>query len=220
MKRALVWLIVIAVTVSGGLVAAAGPVAASESKEGAKSMKTALLLIDIQNDYFPGGKMELVGPIPAGACAKRLLTLFREKKMPVVHVQHISVRPGATFFLPETEGVKIRADLTPGPDERVVRKHYPNSFRGTSLLDDLKKMGVTNLVICGMMTHMCVDATTRAAFDHGFQCTVVGDACATRALNFGDKAISAADVHGAFLAALNGVYARVVSTDEFISKQR
>ncbi len=181
-------------------------------------MNTALLLIDIQNDYFPGGKMELEGSVQAGACAKRMLTFFRERKMPVVHIQHISAQPGATFFLPETAGVKIRANVTPGPDEKVIQKHYPNSFRETALLENLKRIGVNNLVICGMMTHMCVDATTRAAFDHGFLCTVVGDACATRALSFGDKVIPAAHVHGAFLAALGAVYAKIVTTDDFISQ--
>ena len=182
-------------------------------------MNTALLLIDIQNDYFPGGKMELEGSIQAAACAKRLLTFFRERKMPAVHIQHISLRPEATFFLPETEGVKIRADVAPTPDEEVVRKHYPNSFRETPLLDILKRMGANEVVICGMMTHMCVDATTRAAFDYGFSCTVISDACATRALNFADEIIPAAHVHGALLAALGAVYAKIVTTDDFISQQ-
>ncbi len=182
-------------------------------------MNTALLLVDIQNDYFPGGKMELEGSIGAAACAKRLLTFFRERKMPVVHIQHISLRPGATFFLPDTEGVKIRADVTPTPEEEVIQKQYPNSFRDTPLLENLKKMGVENLVICGMMTHMCVDATTRAAFDYGFRCTVIGDACATRALSFRDEIIPAVHVHGAFLVALGAVYAKIVTTDDFISQQ-
>jgi nicotinamidase-related amidase len=220
MARIQLWMILISLAVSAGLVSAAGPRADSKTKRGEDLMNTALLLIDIQNDYFPGGKMELEGAVQAGSRAERLVSFFREKKLPLVHVQHISMQPGATFFLPGTEGMKIRADVTPGPDEKVVQKHYPNSFRGTSLLDDLKRMGVTKLVICGMMTHMCVDATTRAAFDHDFQCTVIGDACATRALSLGDKVIPAADVHGAFLAALNGVYAKVVATDDFISQHR
>lgn len=220
MVRIPVWLTLISVVFSGGLVVADGPGAASETAQGANLMNTALLMIDIQNDYFPGGKMELDGSIQAGSCAKKLLAFCREKRMPVVHVQHISVRPGATFFLPGTEGVKFHSGATPGPDETVIEKHYPNSFRETSLLKYLKKMGVSNLVICGMMTHMCVDATTRAAFDHGFRCVVVVDACATKALSFGDKVVPAAHVQGAFMAALGAVYSRVVTTDDFISQHR
>jgi nicotinamidase-related amidase len=183
-------------------------------------MNTALLLIDIQNDYFPGGRMELEGSPEASSCAKKLLSYFRETTMPVVHIHHSSLQPGATFFLPGTEGAKIHASVSPMRDEMVIEKHYPNSFRDTSLLDHVKKAGIAHLVICGMMTHMCVDATTRAAFDHGFQCTVVSDACATRSLAFGDKLIPADHVHGAFMAALNAVYARVVTTGDFLAKDR
>lgn len=183
-------------------------------------MNTALVLIDIQNDYFPGGNMELQGSIQASSRAKKLLSFFREKKMPVVHVQHISLQPAATFLLPETEGVKIHPSVVPIQDETVIEKHYPNSFRDTRLFENLKGVGATYLVICGMMTHMCVDATTRAAFDLGFQCTVVSDACATRSLAFADKTIPAEHVHGAFMAALGAVYARVVAADDFIAKHR
>jgi nicotinamidase-related amidase len=180
-------------------------------------MNTALILIDIQNDYFPGGKMELEGSIKASFCAKRLLSFFRGKKLPLIHIQHINIRPGSTFFLPETDGIEIHENVKPLPGETVVQKNFPNSFRNTSLLEHLKKEGIKHVVIMGMMTHMCVDATTRAAFDHGFQCTVIADACATRSLSFGDKVIPTAHVHGAFLAALNSVYAKVVNTEDFIS---
>lgn len=183
-------------------------------------MSTALLLIDIQNDYFPGGKMEVTGGVEAGAHAKQILGAFRERKMPVFHVQHISARPGTTFFLPDTEGVKINDSVTPLPAESVIQKNFPNSFRNTPLLEQLKKQDVQHLVIGGMMTHMCVDATTRAAFDYGLQCTVVSDACATRTLAFGDLVIPADQVHAAFMAALKSVYAKVVTAEEFITSLR
>jgi nicotinamidase-related amidase len=180
-------------------------------------MNTALILIDIQNDYFPGGKMELEGSVAASLRAKDVLSLFRESSMPVVHIQHISARPGATFFIPDTEGAKIHENVQPLPSESTIRKNYPNSFRETSLLEHLRKEAVEHVVIAGMMTHMCVDATTRAAFDYGFQCSVVHDGCAARALSFKDKIVPAEHVHMAFLAALNGIYARVVSAEELKS---
>ncbi len=180
-------------------------------------METALILIDIQNDYFPGGKMELVGSLEASLRAGEILNFFREKKMPVIHIRHLSVRPGATFFLPGTSGSEIHENVKPAAGESVIEKNYPNSFRDTPLLDVLKKDGIKNLVIAGMMTHMCVDATTRAAFDHGFTCTLVHDACATRQLSFAFTDVPAAHVHTAFLSALNGIYARLLTANEFIS---
>lgn len=181
-------------------------------------MKTALIIIDIQNDYFPGGKMELAGSIEAGIRAGEVLSLFRDRQMPLVHIRHLSTRPGATFFLPETHGVEIHENVKPLSGETVIQKNFPNGFRGTPLLEHLRSSGVENLVIVGMMTHMCVDATTRAAFDHGFPCTVLQDACATRSLLFGDVIVPALHVHAAFMAALGAVYAKVTGTAEFISR--
>lgn len=180
-------------------------------------MNTALLIVDIQKDYFPGGRMELVGADTAGEHAGRILAFFRERKLPVFHVQHISTRPDAAFFLPDTEGVFIHDAVAPLSDEVVIRKHLPNSFCDTGLQEILQEKGIQRLVICGMMSHMCIDATVRAAFDHGYTCIVVHDACATRALSFSGMEIPAQHVHGAYMASLNAVYAKVLSSDEVIS---
>jgi nicotinamidase-related amidase len=179
-------------------------------------MNNCLILVDLQNDYFSGGNMELVGIEEAAANALLLLHGFRKARQPVIHIQHISVQPGATFFLPETDGAKIHQTLTPQEGESVVVKNYPNSFRGTSLLKLLKKEKPDNLVICGAMSHMCIDATTRAAFDLGFNCIVAEDACDTRDLLFKNRTIKAADVHASFMAALSAPYARVISANDII----
>jgi nicotinamidase-related amidase len=107
--------------------------------------------------------MELVGSEKASKNAKTILEFFRDKKSPIVHIQHIATSPTATFFLSDTEGVKINKNVEPKGDEKVIIKHYPNSFRETELLDFLRSMQISELVICGMMTHMCIDTTTRAA---------------------------------------------------------
>jgi nicotinamidase-related amidase len=179
-------------------------------------MNICLILVDFQNDYFPGGNMELVGIEAAAANAQILLNEFRKAKLPVIHIQHISARPGATFFLPETDGAGIYHMVTPKEDEIIVEKNFPNSFRGTSLLEILKKEKIDNLIICGAMSHMCIDATTRAAFDLGFNCIVAEDACATKDLSFKGKTIKASDVHASFMAALSVPYAKVISTREII----
>lgn len=178
-------------------------------------VKQGLILVDIQNDYFPGGKLELAGVEHAAKNAQKLLQRFRDKHSPIVHIQHISKQPGATFFLPDTEGSEINEAITPQSGEAVIVKHFPNSFRDTCLLEYLKDTEVEEVVICGAMSHMCIDATTRAAFDFGFQCKVIADACATRDLEHEGKIVKAAEVHAAFMAALASGYAEVVSTVEF-----
>ena len=176
-------------------------------------MNQALLLVDIQNDYSPGGTMELVGSPEAAVKAKELLQFFRRKSLPVIHVQHVASREGATFFLPDTPGVAIHPDVAPLAGETVVVKHFPNSFRQTGLLERLRRRQTSTLVIAGMMTHMCIHAPTRAAADYGFQCVLAHDACATKALSFGGVAVSAEQVQAAYLAALDGPFAKVLSVD-------
>jgi nicotinamidase-related amidase len=177
-------------------------------------MTKALLLIDIQNDYFPGGAMELSGSSIAGAKAGKLIQAFREKALPIIHIQHISISPGATFFLPNSVGAQIHESVTPASGEAVFQKNHPNSFLKTPLLQHLRDHQLSQLVIAGMMTHMCIDTTARAAADLGFKCVLAHDACATRALSFGSATVSAENVQTAFLAALNGFFARVQPVEE------
>lgn len=177
------------------------------------AQQKALVIIDIQNDYFEGGNMPLIGSEEAVVNAKLVLDQFRKKGLPVIHIQHISDYPGATFFVPETEGSKIHSEVEPVEGEKLIVKHFPNSFRETELLNYLKEQGISDLIICGMMTSMCVDATTRAAKDYGYNCTVIGDACAAPDLKIDGKTVRGEDVHNAFLAALNGFYAKIVSTE-------
>lgn len=179
-------------------------------------MSTALLIIDMQKDYFPGGKMELEGAVAASEQARQVLAAFREKGLPVIHVQHINLHQGAGFFLPHTRGVEIHRNVVPWPEEIVIQKHYPNAFRGTRLLEVLRELEVQELVICGMMTQLCVDATTRAAYDLGFSCTVVEDACAARSLRYRGELIPACQVHATFMAALNGIFAKVISVERLL----
>lgn len=179
--------------------------------------KTALLIIDLQNDYFEGGKNPLHGSFEASLNARKVLEKFREKKQQIVHVQHISTRPGSTFFLPETDGCNIHTNVQPLTNEKVIVKHYPNSFRETDLHAYFQSLGINHLVICGMMTHMCVDTTVRASRDLGYEITLLGDACATKDLQF-EKIVKAEDVHQSFLAALNSVFAKVETTSDYLKK--
>ena len=146
--------------------------------------------------------MELVQPLEAAKKAYELLQCFREHHQHHVHIQHVSTSPTATFFLPGTDGTDIHDSVAHFEGEPLVIKHHPNSFRETNLLELLKSWDVERVIITGMMTHMCVDATARAAADFGFRVIVAEDACATRDLKYGDTVIPADHVHKAFLAAL------------------
>ena len=165
---------------------------------------TALIIIDIQDFYFPGGAAELVEPEKAGEQAKQLLSYFRENNKLVVHVRH--------NFQPSGE---IHELVKPAEGEKVISKDEVNAFLNTDLDEYLKKNKIDEVVLCGMQTHMCLEAGTRAAHDLGYKCTVVEDACATRDLNFGENSIAAKDVHYSTLSTLKS-YATIVNLNDFL----
>lgn len=171
----------------------------------ADTLKTALVLVDIQDFYFPGGKGALVNPEHASANAALLLKKFRETGQTIVHVRHYA-----------KQGADIHADVAPLDDEKVITKYHANSFLETDLLDFLQKNGISQLVICGMMTHMCVEAIARASADLGFKCIVIEDACATKDLKYKDIIIPAEQVHYATLCTIADAYGSVMDTKQFL----
>jgi nicotinamidase-related amidase len=177
-------------------------------------MARALLIIDIQRDYFPGGAYPLVEPEPAAEAARHVLDGFRSRGEPVVHMKHVWDAPDATFMRPGTDGVEIHPLVAPADGERVIEKAEANSFLGTGLESVLREAGIDSLVVAGMMSSMCVDATVRAAVDLGFGATVVHDACAAPDLSFQGETIPGTAVHGAFMAALADGYATLAASHE------
>jgi len=178
-------------------------------------MKQALLIIDIQNDYFQGGAMELAGAEEAAQQAILLIESFRSDEKPIVFMQHIASEE-ASFFKPHTHGVHIHQSVEPQKGDVVLQKSYPNSFRDTALLTLLRKGGIQELIICGMMTHMCVDTTVRAAYDLGFSCKLIGDACATKTLEYEGRSVDSKEVQASYLAAIDGTFAEVLNTKVFL----
>ncbi|MGI2113667.1 cysteine hydrolase family protein [Shewanella frigidimarina] len=182
---------------------------------------TALLLIDFQNDYFPtysGAKNPLVGTEAAAEQGAKLLAAFRQQGLPVVHVRHEFPTDEAPFFLPGSDGAQIHSSVAAQAGEAIILKHQINSFRDTELKKVLDDAGITKLVIVGAMTHMCIDAVTRAAEDFGYECTVAHDACATLDLEFNGMTVPAAQVHVAFMSALSFAYAKVASAEDLIAE--
>lgn len=180
----------------------------------------ALIVVDIQNDYFPGGKWTLSGVDAAADNAARLIEAARANGDLVVHIRHEFASDDAPFFAPGSEGAKIHPKVLNRGDEHVVLKSHINSFRETDLKPVLDKSGVKEVVIVGNMSHMCVDGITRAAVDFGYKATVIHDACASRDLEFNGVRVPAEQVHAAFMAALGFGYATVRSTDEYLGASR
>jgi nicotinamidase-related amidase len=177
---------------------------------------TVLLIIDIQRDYFIGGRHPLPGAEAAAAKAAELLRACRAAGMTVIHIRHEFASADAPFFARGSDGASFHTDVLPQEGEVVIIKSRPNAFYQTTLENDLRRLGADRLIVCGMMTNMCVDAAVRAAADLGFACTVIHDACAAADLRFGTVAVPAASVHAAFLAALDTTYATTLSVEEFV----
>lgn len=169
------------------------------------NIKTALLIVDIQNFYFPGDGPGLVNAVPASLNAKEVLKVFRDESQVVVHVRH------------QTEkGFEIHENVQPISGEKVITKHEINSFNGTDLFEYLKSQKINRLIIIGMQTQMCVEAAIRASHDFGFECVVIEDACATRDVTYGDRTVKAEDVQTCVLATVvDGGYSKVIDLNTF-----
>jgi nicotinamidase-related amidase len=178
--------------------------------------KKALIVVDIQNDYFPDGKWPLAGAEAAADNAARIIAAARTAGDLVVHIRHEFTGENAPFFEAGSEGAQTHPKVLNRPDERVVVKNHVNSFREADLKQVLDANGITEVVVVGSMSHMCVDGITRAASDFGYKVTVVHDACATRDLEFNGVRVPAAHVHAAFMAALGFAYATIRSTDDYV----
>jgi len=180
--------------------------------------KKALIVVDIQNDYFPDGKWPLAGAEAAADNAARIIAAARTAGDLVVYIRHEFTVENPPFFKAGSEGAQIHPKVLNRPDEHVVVKNHVNSFRETDLSQVLDANGITEVVIVGSMSHMCVDAIIRAASDFGYKVTVVHDACASRDLEFNGVRVPAAHVHAAFMAALGVSYATMRSTSDYVSE--
>lgn len=179
--------------------------------------KRGLIVVDLQNEYLPTGKLPLSGIEAAASNAARVIADSREKGVPVFHIRHEFANNEAPVFVPGTNGVLIQPAVAPVGDEPVIVKNYVNSFRETDLKQQLEANGVEEVVVVGAMSHMCVDAVVRAAADMGYPVTVLHDACATLDLSFGGVTVPAAHVHAAMMAAFEFGYGTVKSTDAYLA---
>ncbi len=179
--------------------------------------KRGLIVIDLQNEYLPTGKLPLSGIETAADNAAKVIADARANDIPVFHIRHEFANGEAPVFLPGTDGVEIQPTVPPAGDEPVIVKNHINAFRDTDLKQQLDTHSVEEVVIVGAMSHMCVDACVRAAVDMGYPATVLHDACATLDLEFGGVTVPAAQVHAAMMAAFEFGYATVTSTQAYLA---
>lgn len=176
-----------------------------------------LIVVDLQNEYLPTGKLPLLGIEAAAANAARVIADARSKGIPVFHIRHEFADGEAPVFVPGTDGVLIQPAVAPVDGEPIIVKNHINSFRETELKRRLDERGVEEVVVVGAMSHMCVDAVVRAAADMGYPVTVLHDACATLDLEFNGVTVPAAQVHAAMMAAFAFGYGTVKSADEYLT---
>lgn len=179
--------------------------------------KRGLIVVDLQKEYLPTGKLPLSGIESAAANAARVIADARAAGMPIFHIRHEFLHGEAPVFIPGSEGVEIQPAVAPADGEPVIVKNYVNAFRDTDLRQQLDAKAVEEVVVVGAMSHMCVDAAVRAAADMGYPVTVLHDACATLDLEFQGVTVPAAQVQAAMMAAFEFGYAAVKSTDEYLA---
>lgn len=183
--------------------------------------KTAVLVIDFQNEYFPGGRMV----IPDGGSAlentRRLIKAADAKGIRVIHVQHV-LPAGAPLFAEGGKTVQFHPDMQPRTGETVVQKDNVSVFAGASaaVMDKtLKEAGIDTLIVTGLMTHACVSGAARdaAAAPRGYRVIVSSDATATRDLQLATGTrIDHKTLHAASLATVEDTYGDVMTTDAII----
>jgi len=179
---------------------------------------TALVLVDIQNDYFENGRWPVNKMHEVSENAARLLEHARKNGHSVIHIRHEILSEDPPFFKPGTSGAEIHKSVSPRAGEPVILKHRPNSFQNTGLRKHLDDSGTSNVVVCGAMSQMCIDSTARAAADYGYAVTVVENACGAKEQVFDGQEVGAPQVHAAFMAPLAMSYARVITCEIYLTE--
>lgn len=180
-------------------------------------MKRGLVVVDLQNEYLPGGKLPLSNIVVAVGNARQVISHARETNIPVFHIRHESDDEGAPIFVKGSNGAQIQPAVAPEGHEPVIVKKHINAFRETDLKQQLEAAGIEELIVIGAMSHMCIDAVVRAAVDMGYPVTVLHDACATLDLTFGGVKVPAAQAHATMMAAFEFGYATVKSVDDYLT---
>lgn len=180
-------------------------------------MKRALLVIDVQNEYFTG-KMPVTYPKGSFDNILKAVDAANQSNLPVILVRHEAPQKDAAAFVKNSWGWEIHEDLLQKEFIRIIDKNLPGSFTGTGLENILRIMAIDTLVITGYMTQMCCDTTARQAVHLGFSVEFLSDATGTLAVSNNAGEITAEALHKAILITQAMRFSQVISTDEWIKK--
>lgn len=179
-------------------------------------MKRALLVIDVQNEYFTG-KLPVSFPADSLANILEAVDCAAGHGVPVILIQHTSSAPGAKTFVRGTPAWDVHPEIMKRPHDCIIEKELPGSFTGTELEQRLRNAGVDTIAICGYMSQMCCDTTARQAMHMGFGVEFLSDATGTLAITNSAGSITAEDLHRAVLVTQAMRFSTVLSTVEWKS---
>ena len=178
-------------------------------------MTKALLVIDVQNEYFTG---LLPVVYPAGSLNKILQAMDEaaRRKIPVAVIQHTSPQEDSPVFIKGTPGWDLHPEITARKPDILMEKTLPGSFTGTGLMEWLEKNNVKTVAICGYMAQMCCDTTARQACHRGLGVDFLSDAVGTLDINNSAGSVTAEELHRAVLVTQAMRFSRVLTTEEWI----
>lgn len=180
-------------------------------------MKKALLVIDVQNEYFDG-KLPIAYPSGSLDNILKAMDAATAAGVPTVVVQHASTKPDARTFRPGSVEQELRAEVAERPRDLLIEKHLPGSFTNTELEAWLRANDIDEVVIAGYMTQLCCDTTARQANHLGFGVEFLADATGTLPLQNSAGAVTAEELHRAILVTQQLSFAKVLTTNEWVAQ--
>lgn len=179
------------------------------------ALKEALLVIDVQNEYF-SGRLPVTYPEGSLGNILRAMDAAHAAQIPVIVIRHTNHSPDAATFRPGTPGWELHSDVNRRPRDLLIEKSLPGSFTGTSLDSWQKEYGIGSLTISGYMTQMCCDTTARQAFHLGYGVKFLSDATGTLTVSNSAGTVHDADLHRAVLVTQQMRFSQVLTTEEWI----
>jgi nicotinamidase-related amidase len=179
--------------------------------------KRALLVIDVQNEYFDG---KLPVCYPKNTLPNILIAIKKanENSIPVVIIQHTLTNDNATAFIKNTHGWQLHKSLENIKYNYYIEKNLPSAFVGTNLQEWLDKNSIDTVVISGYMTQFCCDTTAKYAMHLGYNVEFLSDATATLGFENSAGKVSAKNLHNAILVQQAARFSYVLTTKEWIDK--
>lgn len=179
-------------------------------------MSEALLVIDVQNEYF-SGKLPITFPHGSIVNILQAMDASHAARIPVVVIQHANRSAGAAAFVPGAPGFELHPEVTKRPHDVLIEKTLPGSFTGTGLDAWLKEHKIDTVTIAGYMTQMCCDTTARQAFHRGYTVKFLSDATGTLSITNSAGTISDADLHRAILVTQQMRFSQVMTTRDWVA---